>query len=329
MNRRDLLVALSLGALAEAMPALAQQTGKVRRIGFLYFGSRQSALDTGRYNAFLQGMRELGYAEGKQFVIEGRFADGKTEGVPALAAELVNAKVEVIVATGTAVYSVLQRTTTAIPIVITVSPDPVGEGYAKSLARPGGNITGMSTGSIDLDPKHIETLMSVVPKLARIAVLWNPGNPGHPPRLKNIQAVAKKLGLQALGVEGRTPPDIERGFVTMARERTEAVIVLTDVFFVQQMRQIAELAIKHRLPSIFGVSEYPEAGGFMSYGQDITANFHRAATFVDKILKGAKPGELPFEQSMKFNMVVNRKTAQAIGLTLPQELLLRANRVIE
>jgi putative ABC transport system substrate-binding protein len=329
MNRRDLLVAFSLGALAEALPALAQQKGKLRRIGFLYFGSRQSALDTGRYNAFLQGMRELGYAEGKQFVIEGRFADGKTEGVPALAAELVNAKVEVIVATGTAVYSVLQRTTTVIPVVVTVSPDPVGEGYAKSLARPGGNITGLSTRSIDLDPKHIETLMSAVPKLARIAVLWNPANPGHLPRVKNLQAVAKKLGLQALGVEGRTPQEIERGFVTMARERTEAVIVLTDVFFVQQMRQIAELAIKHRLPSIFGVSEYPEAGGFMSYGQDITANFHRAATFVDKILKGAKPGELPFEQSMKFNMVVNRKTAQAIGLTIPQELLLRADRVIE
>jgi len=329
MNRRKLLVAFGLGALAEALPALAQPKGQVWRIGFFYFGSRQSALETGRYNAFLQGMRELGYAEGKQFVLEGRFADGKTEGVPALAAELVKAKVDVIVATGTPLYGVLQQATTSIPVVITVSPDPVSEGYAKSLARPGGIITGLSTRNIDLDPKHIETLASAMPKLARIAVLWNATNSNHAPRVKNIQAAAKKLGMQALGVNGRTPQEIEQGFATMTRERADAVIVLTDTFFVQQMRQIAELAIKHRLPSIFGVNEYPEAGGLMSYGQDITANFHRAATFVDKILKGSRPGDLPFEQPMKFNLVINRKTAKAIGLTIPQELVLRADKVIE
>jgi putative ABC transport system substrate-binding protein len=329
MNRRDLLVAFSLGALTGALPALAQQKGKIRRIGFFYLGSRQSALETGRYQLFLQAMRDLGYVEGKHFVIEARYADGKAERLPDLAAELVRSKVDVIVATGTPLYQALQKATKTIPIVITTSPDPVRDGFAASLARPGGNFTGLSSNNAEAIPKHVELLMTAVPRLSRIAVLRNPDNVGSFPQLKSIQAAAQKTGLQVLPVDARTPDGIERGFSTMAKERAEAVIIPGDTFFLQQVRQIAELALKHRLPSTYVTREYAEAGGFMSYGQNITENFRRAATYVDKILKGAKPGELPIEQPTIFELVINRKTARAIGLTIPQELLLRADRVIE
>jgi len=329
MNRRDLLVAFSLGALTGALPALAQQKGKIRRIGFFYLGSRQSALETGRYQLFLQAMRDLGYVEGKHFVIEARYADGKTERLPDLAAELVRSKVDVIVATGTPLYQALHKATKTIPIVITTSPDPVRDGFAASLARPGGNFTGLSSNNAEAIPKHVELLMTAVPRLSRIAVLRNPDNVGSFPQLKSIQAAAQKTGLQVLPVDARTPDGIERGFSTMAKERAEAVIIPGDTFFLQQVRQIAELALKHRLPSTYVTREYAEAGGFMSYGQNITENFRRAATYVDKILKGAKPGELPIEQPTIFELVINRKTARAIGLTIPQELLLRADRVIE
>jgi len=274
-------------------------------------------------------MRDLGYVEGKHFVIEARYADGKTERLPDLAAELVRSKVDVIVATGTPLYQALQKATKTIPIVITTSPDPVRDGFAASLARPGGNFTGLSSNNAEAIPKHVELLMTAVPRLSRIAVLRNPDNVGSFPQLKSIQAAAQKTGLQVLPVDARTPDGIERGFSTMAKERAEAVIIPGDTFFLQQVRQIAELALKHRLPSTYVTREYAEAGGFMSYGQNITENFRRAATYVDKILKGAKPGELPIEQPTIFELVINRKTARAIGLTIPQELLLRADRVIE
>lgn len=329
MNRRKLLAALGLGALAEALPALAQQKGKVWRIGFLAPRSRPTAADPDVYSAFPQGMRELGYVEGKHFVIEWRFADGKFERLPGLAAELVKMKVDVIVAAGTAATQMAQRATTTIPIVIAASVDPVGSGFVKSLARPGGNITGLSLATSDFSPKHLELLMTAVPKLSRVAVLVNPDNSAHPGVLKSVQAAAQKLGVQVLPVTARTPEDIERGFAMMKRERAEAVIVAADAFFVLQRRQIVELALKHRLASMATNREYAAAGGLMSYGQNVADFYRRAATFVDKILKGAKPGDLPIDQPTIFELVINRKTAKTLGITIPQELLLRADRVIE
>jgi putative ABC transport system substrate-binding protein len=329
-TRREFLIAGSAGlCVLAALPSYAQQKGKVWRIGFFYFGSRQSAQETGRYAAFLQGMRDLGYVEGKNFVVEARFADGIGERLPALAADLVRLKVDVIVATGVPVYRALQQVTRTTPIVVTVAADPVGEGFAASLARPGGNITGLATGNVELFPKHIELLKIAVPKLSRIAMLWNPGNDAHTSRLKQLHAVAQKAGIQALQVGARTAGDIESGFATIVRERAEAVIALNDTFFVQQLRQIAELSAKHKLPSLFGAIEYPEAGGLIGYGQNVLDNFHHAATYVDKILKGAKPGDLPIEQPTRLSLVINRKTAKTIGLAIPQELVLRADRVIE
>jgi putative ABC transport system substrate-binding protein len=327
--RRKLIAALGAGALAAPLGAFAQPQGKVWRVGFFYMGSRQSALDTGRYQLFLQGMRELGYTEGKNFVIEARYADSKTDRLPDLAAELLRANVDIIVAQGTPVYQTLQRLTKTVPIVITVSPDPVEAGFAVSLARPGGNITGLSSANHDVSPKHVELLMTAVPKLSRIAVLSNPVHTGHPLWLKNIRTAAQKSGLRIVPVDGATPDGIQRAFGTMAKERAQAVIILGDSLFLQQARQIAELALKHKLPSIYTTRDYAEAGGFMSYGHFISDNFRRAATYVDKIFKGAKAGDLPIEQPTIFELVVNRKTVTALGLKIPNEILVQATKVIE
>lgn len=328
-TRRKLLFAIGAGVLAAPLAPFAQQKGKVWRVGFFYFGSRQSASETGRYEEFLRGMRELGYVEGKNLAVEARFADGKTERLRDLAAELVRLKVDVIVATGSPASRAMQQATTTIPIVMTVSADPIGEGFAASLARPGGNVTGLSSGNVEVTPKHLELLMLAVPKLTRVAVLLNSANGTHPARLKLIQDAAGKASLRVLAVAARTPDEIERGFGTMTRDRAQAVIVLGDTFFQQQMRQIADLAVKQRLPAMFTNREYAEAGGFMSYGQTLRNNFRRAANYVDKILKGARPGELPIEQPSRLVLVINRKTAKALGLTIPQELLVRADEVIE
>ena len=327
-TRRKLLVVLG-AALAAPLASFAQQPGKIWRIGFLAPRSRPTSAEPDVYSAFPQGMRQLGYIEGKNFVIEWRFADGKFERLPGLAAELVQMKVDVIVAAGTVATQVAQRATTTIPIVIAASLDPVGSGFVKSLTRPGGNITGLSLATSDFSPKHLELLMTVAPKLSRVAVLVNPDNSAHPALLKSVQAAAQKLGVQVLPVSARTPEDIERGFSMMKRERAEAVIVATDAFFFLQRRQIAELALRLRLASMATNRQHAEAGDLMSYGQNVADFYRRAATFVDKILKGAKPGELPIEQPTIFELVINRKTAKALGLTIPQELLLRADRVIE
>jgi putative ABC transport system substrate-binding protein len=329
ISRRKMVLALGASALASAFLAGAQPAGGVSRIGFFYLGSRQSALDTRRYSAFLQGMQELGYVEGKHFVIEARFADGKSERLPSLAAELLDSKVDVIVATGTPVYDALKRSTGSVPIVITVTPDPVRDGYAKSLSRPGGNFTGLSNAIIDLSPKQLELLKTALPKLSRIAVLSNPANLAHPPQVRSLKAAAQQLGISVVEASGGTPDEIERAFAAMTRDRAEAMIALPDTFFLQQARQIAGLALKHRLPSIHGVPDFAVSGGFMSFGPNFTDNFRLAAGYVDKILKGAKPGELPFGQPTRFYLVINRKTAKTLGLTISQELLLRADEVIE
>ena len=329
ITRRRFLIALGAGVLAVPRGSLAQPQPKGARIGFLYYGSRQSALDTGRYNAFVQGMRELGYVEGTNVLIEARFADGNAERLPALTAELVRLKVDVVVATGTPTLRALQHATTTIPVVSTVTGDPVGDGFAASLARPGGNITGLSLSAADLGPKLLELLKAAVPKLPRVAVLLHPTNPAHPPQLKRIMSAAQKVGIQIVLAEAGTIQEIEREFAMMTKERASATIILADGFYVQESRPIAAHALKRRLPSISANHEYSEAGGLMSYGANLVDNFRRAATYVDKILKGAKPGELPFEQPTRYQLAINRKTAVALGLTIPQALLGQADEVIQ
>ena len=328
-SRRRFLLALGAGVLAVPRGSLAQPQAKVARIGFLYFGSRQSAVDGGRYSAFVQGMRELGYVEGRNFIIEARFADGKNERVPALAAELVRLKVDVIVATGTPVYRALQHATRTTPVVLTVTSDPVGDGFAASMARPGGNITGLAFSAADLGPKVLELLKAAVPQLSRVAVLLQPENPAHPPQLKRTMSAAQKVGIQIVLAEAGTVQEIEREFAMMTKERATAVIILPDPFFLQESRAIAAQALKHRLSSGSVIPEYAKAGGLMNYGPDLVDNFRRAATYVDKILKGAKPAELPFEQPGRYYLVINRKTAMALGLTIPPALLRQADEVIE
>jgi putative ABC transport system substrate-binding protein len=329
MKRRMFISGIAFGLLAAPRSTQAQPSTKGARIGYFYFGSRQSSLDTGRYNAFVQGMRELGYVEGTNLIIEARFGEGKAERLPALAAELVRLKVDVIVATSTPVYRALQHATTTIPVVITLSFDPVGDGFAASLARPGGNMTGLALSAADLGPKLLDLLKSLAPKLSRVAVLLQPGNPAHPQRVIRIMSAAQKSGMQVVLAEAGTAPEIEREFAMMTKERANGAIILADGFFLQESQLIAAQALKHRLPSISQLRELTEAGSLMSYGPNSVDNFRRAATYVDKILKGAKPGELPFEQPSRYHLVINHKTAVALGLTIPPALLRQADEVIQ
>jgi putative tryptophan/tyrosine transport system substrate-binding protein len=285
-------------------------------------------LDTGRYNAFIEGMGELGYTEGKNFTTEARFADGKAERTPALAAELVRLNVDVIVATGSPSYRALQHSTT-VPVVVTLIFDPVGDGYAASMARRGGNFTGLSISAGDLGPKLLELLKAAVPKMSRVAVLSNPGNPAHPQRVIRIMSAAQKVGIHVWLAEAGTAQEIEREFAVMAKVRANAAIIVADGLFLQESQLVARQELKHRLPSINQLREITEAGGLMSYSPSTVDNFRRAATYVDKILKGAKAGELPFEQPARYQLVINRKTAAALGLTIPEALLCQVDEVIQ
>ncbi len=328
ISRRKLVIALGASALVVPLGSFAQQQNKIWRVGFLALRSPTASNPIVTYGAFLQGMRELGYVEGKNLVIEWRLAEGKVERLPGLAAELVQLKVDVILAAGVQPTSAAQKATTTIPIVMGNSIDPVGSGFVASLARPGGNITGLSNLIGDLGPKHFEMLRSMAPKLSRVGILLNPTNSGHATILKTVQTAAQKSGVKILSMQARSPQEIESAFSTMTRHNAEAVIVSNDLFFNQQQRQIAELAAKNRLPSVAAVRAYVEAGGLMSYGPNFAENYRRAATYVDKIIKGAKPGDLPVEQPTKFEMFINRKTAKALGLTIPQSLLISADKVI-
>ena len=328
-NRRKLIIALGAGALAVSFGAFAQPQGKVWRVGFLAFRGRPDSLETDPFGGFTRGMREFGYIEGKNLEIEWRYAESKSERLPGLVAELLQLKVDVIVTVGTPTHRAAQKATTTIPIVMVNMVDPVGSGLVKSLARPGGNITGLSNLLNELAPKHLEMLLTMVPKLSRLAILLNPTNSSHATILKTVQAAAQKSGAKILPVEARTPQEIETAFTMMNKEKAGAVMVLADGLFIQQARQIAELAVKHRLPSIWANRDYVEAGGLMSYESNRAEQFRRTATYVDKILKGAKPGDLPVEQPMKFELVINGKTAKALGLKIPQSLLISADKVIE
>jgi putative tryptophan/tyrosine transport system substrate-binding protein len=326
MNRRDTIFALvALGAAADPRASLAQQSGKVWRVGFL--SPTSASLSSQHTRAFLKGMRELGYVEGRNLVVEWRFADGKLERLPDLAAELVQLKVDVIVTGGSPAISAAQKATSAMPIVMTSAGDPVRGGFVKSLARPGGNITGLSNMSGDIGAKLLDLLRSVVPKLSRVAMLTPSTIYGA--ISKSVQAAAQKAGVKTLMAEASTPQEIENAFSMMVREKADVVIVGSPTIFAQQHRQIAELALKYRMPSMFQDPVNVEVGGLMSYGQKITDIYLRSATYVDRIFKGAKPGDLPVEQPVSFELVVNLKTAKALGLTIPQTVLLRADEVIE
>ena len=326
MKRRQLLIAVGLAALA--VPAACfpqQQRPKVARIGLL----EPASSPANRREALVAGLRDLGYVESKNIIIEYRSAEGKYERLRGLADEMVQMKVDVIVAVAPVAVQAAQRATATIPIVMLTTADPVGSGFVASLSRPGRNITGLSNVNVEVSNKYLEFLRLAVPRLSRVSVLVNPAHPNHPAYLKRIQATDKTNSVKISPAKAGTASQFETAFAAMKQERAEALIVLPDTFFSAQGRRIAEIAAQHRLPTMFGNRDPVEAGGLMSYGQNNAEHYYRAATYVDKILKGAKPGDLPVEQSTKFELVVNVKTAKAIGLTIPQELLLRADKVIE
>ncbi len=326
-NRRKLFIALGAGALAAPLACFAQQRSKVARIGLLEASSASSSANL--REALIAGLRELGLVEGQNIIIEYRGAEGNYERLPGLAAELVQMKVDVIVAASSPAVRAAQQATTTIPIVMVRTGDPVGSGFVASLSRPGLNITGLSNISVDVSVKYLELLRAAVPELSRVTVLLNPGNPIHPDFLKPIQATGKTNSVTISTARAGTASEIETAFATMKQERAGALIVLGDPFFFSQARRIAELGVQHRLPTMFWTRGLVEFGGLMSYGQNNAEHYYRAATYVDKILKGAKPADLPVEQPTKIELVINMKTAKAIGLTIPQELLLRADKVIE
>ena len=310
-----------------AAKAEAQQAKKVPRIGFL--SSRSPDAEKSRLVAFQQGLRELGYLEGKNILIEYRYAGGELDRLPDLAAELVRLKVDVLVATGAPAAHAAKNATSVIPIVIGNAADPVGTGLVASLARPGGNVTGLSDFNLGVVTKRLELLKEVVPTASRVAVLLNPANPTNPLQLKEIQAVAPALGVTLIPLEVKGPDDIDRAFTAMRKDRAGALIVFGDPTLETHRTRIMDLAVKNRLPAIGAQRAYVDAGGLMSYGTNFDDLYHRAATYVDKILKGTKPADLPVEQPMKFEFVVNLKTAQQIGLTIPQWVLMRADKVIK
>jgi|SRR5713226_1211407 len=312
--------------LAVAVIAEAQQPKKVPRIGFL--GGTSASIEKSRIEAFRQGLRELGYVEGKNIIIEWRWAEGKFDRLPEFAAELVRLNVEVIVTGGSTSTGAAKKVTTTVPIVMAQVNDPVGSGFVASLARPGGNMTGLSTLVPELSGKRLELLKEVVPKLSRVAVFGDSTTPGNAQSLKETELAARpfKLQLQYLDILG--PKDIEIAFREATKGRADAALVLGAPVLISQRKKIADLMVKNRLPATYNVAEYVEAGGLMSYGVSVIDLYRRAATYVDKILKGAKPSDLPVEQPTKFEFIINLKAAEQIGLTIPQTVLYRADKVI-
>ena len=325
-NLKRLGVIAYVIAFAFAGVAQAQQGTNIPRLGYLT-APPFSAI-TAEHEAFRQGLRELGYVEGKNIFIEWRSAEGKLDRLPELAAELVRLKVNVIVTAGPAPTRAVKEATSTIPVVMAFDNDPVGNGFVASLARPGGNITGLSTYAPELSGKRLEILKETVPKLSRVAVFGTSTFPGNAQNLKEVERAAAALKVKVQYLEVLSSKDIGAAFQAAAKGRAEAILLLGSVVFTNQRTQLAELAAKHRLPASHPRSDYVEDGGLMSYGPKITDLYRRAATYVDKILKGRPPTELPVEQPMKFEFVVNLKAAKAIGLTIPPNVLVRADKVI-
>ena len=328
-TRRKILLGLGIGTLSAAIPTIAHQPTKVWRLGVLAESTRPPDQRAGGFGALVSAMRKLGYVEGKNLVVEWRFSETNDQRLLEAAGQLVRLEVDAIVVIGTISAIAARKTTTSIPIVMITVTDPVGSGLAMSLGKPGGNVTGLSMQSADIISKRLELLMAIVPKLSRVAVLMNRANPGNLIALKELQASAQNVGVTILPVDATTPEQLEQGFARMKMERAGAVIILSDATKTKYLLKIVELLAKYRFPSASQRNDYTKAGILLSYGHDAGDSFRLAATYVDKIFKGAKPADLPIQQPTKFNLVINGKTAKALGLTITPELLLRADEVIE
>jgi putative ABC transport system substrate-binding protein len=328
MGHKIVFLGLSVMLFALCPSASAQQPGKVPMIGYLSSLSRSAMAD--RIDAFRQGLRELGYVEGKNIVIEWRFSEGKRDRVSELAAELVRLKVNVIVSSGNLTTHVAKKATNTVPIVTTQSSDPVASGLVGSLARPGGNITGLSTIAPEISGKRLELLKEIVPQLSRVAFFGTSTSPGNAQELRQVELAAGALGVKLQYVDVLSSKEIESAFRAAGKDRADAVLMnVAGAFGSLQRKRIAELAVKSRLPVIYETTSFVDAGGLMSYGAHLPDLARRAAIFVDKILKGAKPADLPVEQPTKFEFIINLKTAKQIGLTIPPNVLARADRVIK
>ena len=326
--RLRIFLALLAGTVAVSpMVAFAEDTHNVPRIGFL--GNSTEALEANLVGPFREGLRDLGYTEGRNILIEYRWAEGNYDRFPSLIAELIALKVDVIVTAGTPAAQAVKRATKTIPLVMVAVGDPVGTGLVASLAQPGGNATGLTSIAPELEGKRLELLKEVLPKLSRVAVLWNPSNAYQISSEKEVQAAAKVLHISVASLPVRTREELVNAFAGISRQRADAVVVLADRIFLHNRERIADFAITNRLPGMNAYRELVEAGGLMSFGPNYAVMHRQAATFVDKILKGAKPGDLPVEQPAKFELVINLKTAKALGITIPNSLLLRADEVIQ
>ena len=326
MEKKVTVLILCAMLFALCHPVEAQQPKKVPRIGYLTAASASAMVP--RANAFRQGLRELGYVEGKNIVIEYQYADGKLDRLPALAAELVRLNVDIIVSGGPAATRPAREATSTIPIIMAQDGDPVGNGFVASLAQPGGNITGLSTVAPEMSGKRLELLKEIIPKLLRVAVFGNSSDPGNARVLKETELAAAAFGLKVQYLEVVSLADIETAFRLASKGRADAVLLLPNPILTPHRALVADLAVKSRLPVIYD-TQYVEAGGLMTYGVNLPDLDRRAATYVDKILKGAKPAELPVEQPKKFEFIINLKAAKQIGLTIPPNVLARADKVIK
>ena len=327
-TRRRVVLVLMVGALVAPLASFAQQPVKIARIGFLHPASAQG-FDV-LLQAFRDGLRELGYVEGKNLQLEVRWGEGKLERLPALAAELVQSKVDVIVAAASPSVIAARQATRTIPIVMPVSSDPVGDGLVASLAHPGGNITGLSLMAPELGEKRIQLLKEMFPKVSHaMAVLWNPDYVGMRARFEQARVAAPAVGLTVRSVEVRDTRELDVAFEAIIREHPEALLLLADPLTISQRSRIVEFAAEQRLPAIYETSNFVDVGGLISYGPSISDQYRRAATYVDKILRGAKPADLPIEQPTKFELVINMSAAKVLGIKIPDSILLRADKVIE
>jgi putative ABC transport system substrate-binding protein len=322
------VVVLVLGVLTAVPAGEAQPSPKTARVGYLEFGS--AAPGTPLLEAFRQGLREYGWIDGRNMVIEVRYAEGRHDRLPGFAADLVRLKVDIIFASTTPAALAAKQATTTIPIVIGFVADPVGSGLVPRLASPEGNITGWThLAGVELNAKRLEILKDAVPEALRIGALWNPANPIHGPSLKVIEAAARQLKVQLYAMAVRDPQDLQGAFSAMTQKRVQALTVPPDGMFLAHQARIIDLAATHRIPAMYGVRELAGAGGLMAYGVNLPEMYRHGAFFVDRILKGAKPSDLPVEQPTRFELIVNLKTAKALGLRIPQSLLIRADQLIE
>jgi putative ABC transport system substrate-binding protein len=330
VSRRNFLVLSGVGAIGAPRTARAQGASKMRRIGFLGARARSTPSQPDvYYDAFVKGMRELGYVEGQNIAIEWRFADGHYDRLPMLAADLVRANVEVIVTHSTPGTREAQRATRTIPIVTAASLDAIASGFSTSLGKPSGNITGLTLMVMDLTPKQVELTRLMLPGLSRLALLVNPGNTAHAEFHASLRTAAQGAGIEVVPIEARSADDIARGFAQIESKGINAAVIAADSFFIGQRRLIAEAAIRSRVLSMSSYREDVEAGCLISYGQNTAEFYRRAAGYVDKLLKGAKPSDLPIEQPTNIHLAINRNTANLLGLTIPKELLLRADEVLD